>query len=275
MTNNQSALPYTDASTSTDRIMQIELELERIGYVIEPRPVWKRILFNILGMIAIICWIGLFVLGSWIDTKPHRECLMDEGFRWKEFGPVFWCWTPSNVAFLGLLAAFAAGCLSYNFNPRALKARIIDSRLSGDEDTAAKLLRRIEFMHEVPWVSMKRGFVVFLTIIGGVFVLDTNPFGETTPAQAQATYVKLAGIVSSLAFLVGYDPTRFEGLINMISSSAAGRITRPQGEENTRWHDGDRDGDQHREDHEGEQTDPATVPPAGEEDPFGKPVRAL
>jgi hypothetical protein len=58
---------------------------------------------------------------------------------------------------------------------------------------------------------MLRGIVVFFAFLAGVFVTSSNALSEPT-AQA---YTQAAGVVSMLAFLVGYDPTMFKTLVSV------------------------------------------------------------
>ena len=43
-----------------------------------------------------------------------------------------------------------------------------------------------------------------------MLLTTVSPFTTTTPEQ----YVRLAAAVSFFAFIVGYDPTKFRGLMN-------------------------------------------------------------
>ncbi len=58
---------------------------------------------------------------------------------------------------------------------------------------------------------MLRGILVFFAFLAGVFITSSNAL---TAPTAQA-YTQAAGVVSMLAFLVGYDPTMFRNLINL------------------------------------------------------------
>jgi hypothetical protein len=79
-----------------------------------------------------------------------------------------------------------------------------------DEQSNSKTNSRI-YMSENPFSSMMRGILVFFTFLAGVFVTSSNALSAPT-AQA---YTQAAGVVSMLAFLVGYDPTMFRTLINV------------------------------------------------------------
>jgi hypothetical protein len=55
-----------------------------------------------------------------------------------------------------------------------------------------------------------RGFAVYLAVIAGVYIIGGDPFDQATPSQ----YVRFAGSVSLLAFMVGYDPMKLQDLLD-------------------------------------------------------------
>src|SRR5947207_9651446 len=59
---------------------------------------------------------------------------------------------------------------------------------------------------------MMRSFVVYLCVIAGLYFAIDDPFKHTTAAQ----YVRLAGTLSILAFVVGYDPSRIDQWIRLV-----------------------------------------------------------
>ena len=113
--------------------------------------------------------------------------------------------TPSNIAILCLVSAFTGGCSSLLVIKKAQKALGLD-----DPATNNKSNSQI-FMNESPFSSMLRGILVFFAFLAGVFITSSNAL---TAPTAQA-YTQAAGVVSMLAFLVGYDPTMFRNLINL------------------------------------------------------------
>src|SRR5205085_9784850 len=54
-----------------------------------------------------------------------------------------------------------------------------------------------------------RGFFAYLFLISGLLLLDDQPF--TNPAAAQ--YVRLAGFLSLLSFVISYQPRLFNTLL--------------------------------------------------------------
>ena len=67
------------------------------------------------------------------------------------------------------------------------------------------------YLNESPFSSMLRGLVVYFAFVAGVYVANADPFSLTTPEQ----YIKSAGAISLLSFIVGYDPTVFCSLISL------------------------------------------------------------
>lgn len=76
----------------------------------------------------------------------------------------------------------------------------------------AKIKTRLQYMEENPFLSMLRGFVVYLTFLAGILIAVDDPFGT----GSEAKYLRYAGILSLVAFGMGYDPSRFEQLLESI-----------------------------------------------------------
>jgi hypothetical protein len=124
-------------------------------------------------------------------------------------------YTPLNVALLTLIAGFAGGCLSkvtYSHwgaepgNP-------------GPDLTDPAVKARVSFMTESPFASTMRSFLVYLGVLAGLYITTNGPFDKPSADQ----YVRFAGTISLLSFLVGYDPTRLQDLINMVPRGISGR----------------------------------------------------
>ncbi len=111
--------------------------------------------------------------------------------------PLF-CFTPTNL----MLLALAAGLIGGLFSNFAYEALPEDDRIR----LQAEVPHRVVYLQEPPISAALRGFVVYLGVIAGVFVVIDDPFGNTTSAQ----YVRLAGTISIMALVVGYDPTRLQ-----------------------------------------------------------------
>jgi len=68
------------------------------------------------------------------------------------------------------------------------------------------------YLTENPFASMLRGFLVYVGVIAGIYITGGSPFESPTADQ----YVRFAGTVSSLALVVGYDPTMFTALVRKL-----------------------------------------------------------
>lgn len=114
------------------------------------------------------------------------------------------CFTPVNMAFLSFTAGFMGGAFS-NFYVRSLPAEE-KGRISEQKP------KRKRYLEEPPLSSAIRGLLAYLCILAGLFVVISDPFKDPSSAQ----YLKFAGLVSAVAFSLGYDPSRFEGLLSII-----------------------------------------------------------
>jgi hypothetical protein len=163
----------------------------------------NHLLIALLGSIGVMGWIVLFSLGMLIDSSQYRTTLTTD-FTWFKFIMTMLTFTPSNIAILCLVSAFTGGCASLLVITKAKKV------LGLDEANNAKTTSQI-YMSENPFSSMLRGILVFFAFLAGVFVTSSNALSAPT-AQA---YTQAAGVVSMLAFLVGYDPSLFRTLVSV------------------------------------------------------------
>ena len=72
---------------------------------------------------------------------------------------------------------------------------------------------------ESPVASMLRSIVVYFGFMAGILVTTVDPFTATTPEK----YIRIAAAVSFFSFIVGYDPTKFSGLLNTPLGGRSGR----------------------------------------------------
>jgi hypothetical protein len=180
-----------------------------------------------LGSIALIVWILLFAAGLSIKSKPYRDKLWPpedttsatmvasatavpimappNSIDRNAFMMVIILFTPLNAALLTILAGFIGGCAS---NITYGRAQSSPNRQPEDPTAAARTL----FRTENPFASALRSFLVYLAFIAGVYITTNEPFQNGTPDQ----YVRFAGMISFLAFVVGYDPTKFQDLVNLM-----------------------------------------------------------
>jgi hypothetical protein len=159
----------------------------------------------IMGITSMLLWIVMFSLGLLINSKPYRDTILSH-FGLPDFFMSIITYTPTNIAFLCIIAAFSGGCASRLVIIGIHKDPASDSQISEKDKTDSQL-----YMTENPFSSMLRGLVVYFAFLAGVFVAAPNPFAETSPQQ----YAQAAGVVSLFSFIVGYDPTVFRSFISL------------------------------------------------------------
>ena len=183
-----------------------------------------------VGGCALTCWLVLFCGGLLLETVEYRAFLAPHSFphhakankdaeiTTKAYdGSVVFAFvasalwfSPTNMAFLALTAGLLGGCAS---NVLA-------------EDLSPEQAEQIHpeswrYLTEAPWSAMLRSFIVYLCVIAGLYFAMDDPFKDSTPAQ----YMRLAGTISVLSLLVGYDPTRIRSWIGMVPTPQSQKIT--------------------------------------------------
>jgi len=125
-----------------------------------------------------------------------------------DFVLCLFCYTPINVGILAFVSGAIGGTMSlYYF------------RVLGDEERNDLLKHapaRAIALRQSPAISAAQGLVSYLCIVAGLYVIVDDPFKVPTVGQ----YAKLAGLASALAFAVGYDRSRFDGLLGGIPAGA-------------------------------------------------------
>ncbi len=157
------------------------------------------------SIIGVFSWFVFFGLGLFIDSSPFRHDL--QHFQWNSFIMSLITYTPTNIAFLCIAAAFCGGCSSNLGIVSKLKEDTAESIGNSNTNASQNLIQ------QNPFNCLIRGFVVYIAFIGGMYVVADSPFTSTSPDQ----YARAAGGLSLLAYLVGYDQSNFVNLINLSS----------------------------------------------------------
>jgi hypothetical protein len=173
----------------------------------------RRLVYQVAALFALLTWILLFAIGATMDSEKYRNVLLD-GFDWDALLMSVVSWSPTNLCLLSVLAGLIGGCASSSFLPDELLDRIEDAKAPGQEKVLHRLKRRLWYMYESPAVSMLRGLLVFVIFISGLLVLDSKPFDIADDADAQAAFIRLAGLLSVFAFTFGFDPTKCEEVMD-------------------------------------------------------------
>ncbi|HVX24725.1 MAG TPA: hypothetical protein VHB70_00180 [Parafilimonas sp.] len=164
----------------------------------------EHFIIALMGTCGVVLWIVLFSLGMLIDSSQYRTTL-STNFTMFKFIMTMLTFTPSNIAILCLVSAFTGGCASLLVISKARRDLGLD-----EQPNQNKVTSQI-YMSENPFSSMLRGILVFFAFLAGVFITSSNAL---TAPTAQA-YTQAAGVVSMLAFVVGYDPTMFRTLMSI------------------------------------------------------------
>ncbi len=198
----------------------------------------------VYGGTALVLWLAFFALGLFLPTSAMRDSIVatleakprtavaqpaPTGWFVAQFVPgaapaaqskpradlgffevvgyvalTTIAFTVTNIAFLCLFAAFL-GCMTrrwsttFMFHPKA--------QSNEEVDDALKDLRRAYT------TATLRGFLAYILIIAGyLIVVPEQSLNQLTPGQ----YARLAGAVSTIAFLVGYEPRSIARLLSQL-----------------------------------------------------------
>ena len=146
----------------------------------------------LLGITGLAAWILLYSAGALISSEPYRKQLTSADPQ--EFSVllrsslvVFSSYTVTNVAMLCCICSMLGGL--YRGATR-----------TGSELAAGPAVVGIRVL---PYLI--QGFVIFLLIVSGLFLLGDDPFSNLT----QSKYIRLAGSASLFSFVAGYKPRVF------------------------------------------------------------------
>ena len=151
-------------------------------------------------------YIAILAGGIIINSQPFRDDVADGKFGLYAFVMAMLTYTPTNIAFLAMLAGLLGGCAS------RITSMGEDAAAAGGT-TEPLAARSLAYRTESPFASMFRSLVVYLGFIAGILVTTVDQFTTTTPDQ----YIRLAAAVSFFCFVVGYDPTRLTRLLSSVS----------------------------------------------------------
>jgi hypothetical protein len=137
------------------------------------------------------------------DDKIVERILAEERSLPRSFFVALLIHTPTNMALLTLFAGCLGGCVSN-----------IKYSMMTQEERDKLTTHESSILCENPLSATLRGFVIYLCLIAGLYVAVDDPFKDSTPGQ----YARLAGTLSLLAFIVGFDPSRIKTWLKMADS---------------------------------------------------------
>lgn len=165
-----------------------------------------------VGMAGLVAWILLFTAGALISSEPYRKLLggSEPLALWAmvQYGVVvFSSYTVTNVAMLCCLSSLLGGI--YRGSTRV------------EREGAANCPSVVD-VRLLPYLI--QGFVIFLLIISGLFLLGDDPFQNLT----QSKYLRLAGTASLFSFVAGYKPRVFYKWLQRFDETDPARGPKPK-----------------------------------------------
>jgi hypothetical protein len=192
-----------------------------------------------VGTIGLACWFLVFVVGLLVSSLDYRDALLPppraaggtidlaELGQWPSLVASIvvmkaaLTFSPINIGLLCVTAGLVGGCA----------ANLSWFSLERQEATAVVSPRRSAFLTEHPANAVMRSFVIYLLLMAGLLAFMPDPFkllevaGGTDAdggqfrrdlVMQQASYTRLAALASILSFMVGYDPSRFDGFFDLV-----------------------------------------------------------
>ena len=127
-----------------------------------------------------------------------------------------------------LFGGLVGGCCSRHTYDRLVEEKEISDRPLSDQSSSRSepdavsdkwSATRLYYLKESPFTAAFRSFVVYLFLLAGIFLATGDPFKDL----GAAGYLRLAGLVSAVAFAVGYDPSRFTELLAYLPKPGVGK----------------------------------------------------
>lgn len=147
-----------------------------------------------------------------MGAKPFKEHLRSS-FEWTDLIAATFIYTYTNVAFLTCLSGAIGGISSrMSLHSYYSVTKATPEDLAKDNYSAS-----VAYRSESPFASVCRSFAVYLLYIAGLAI--GIPGGAENAPTTPEQYMRMAGLLSSLGFVVGYDPTIFTSLITRFGSS--------------------------------------------------------
>lgn len=180
----------------------------------------ERTLKVLIGAVGFATWLIVLVLGITVNSFAYREAIQRGAFALSNFLMVGLTYTPTNVAILSVLSGLMGGAAS-NVAASNVRKHLEEHNVQLEPDSPDYL--RLLYMRENPLVSALRGFVVYLIFVVSTYISVTTEspttiftLGGEGIKDAPLLYYKFSLTVSLIAFLIGYDPTRLNALVDAV-----------------------------------------------------------
>ncbi len=162
----------------------------------------------VFGLLTLIFWFGLFAGGILIGTGPYRAALQQPAAVMSLLtNSLVVCafWTITNIGILSCIASYLGALGS-----RTHFAHRIDPLQSRIGSNGLEMSGLRAYYAS----AIMRSFGIYALVLAGLLVLVT----ESLSSPTQATYMRLAPMVTIVSFYAGYDPRIFAGLLDRVKS---------------------------------------------------------
>lgn len=163
----------------------------------------------VFGVTTIFLWMCFFLVGIVVETASLRAAVAENTFVTTGEMVGVWfilltCYTVTNIGILACLSAVIG-----KFSRRSLSFET--ASLNGLKAAPIATFGEVLVLYSV---AIARGFVIYLLMIGGLILLTTPVVTDSSPEE----YIKIAGTVSILAFMAGYDAEVFKRAIDRVTA---------------------------------------------------------
>jgi hypothetical protein len=165
-------------------------------------------------VIALAAWVFFLAVGIFVNSGPYRDAIANPQVR---LGP----WDA--------IAAWTAAISAYTFTNIAILTVLASLLGAGGRRFESLVLHKTDAREgpRHPYASaILRGFFVYLLALSGLMFFVENVF--KTIAVSADSYIRLAGVVSLLSFLIGFSPEMFARLLNRIATLLEEQASTPK-----------------------------------------------
>ncbi|MBN1482489.1 hypothetical protein EH223_10630 [candidate division KSB1 bacterium] len=156
---------------------------------------------SLIGIASVFLWLVVFLPGLTISSMPYRAALQ-QSITFENLFMTLLTYTVTNVAILCCIAGMI-GAMTRDMYERVTERRADKSSARAKKSAGLVI------------AGVLRSFLIYILFLSGVYLATNAPFENTTPQQ----YVRVAGLISVFAFLVGYDPKLFTKIVDSFAST--------------------------------------------------------
>jgi uncharacterized protein YneF (UPF0154 family) len=145
------------------------------------------------GVLALLAWLSFFAAGIFVSTKGFRDALLggpnlSARDALRALLVTLCCYTVTNIFFLACISS-CLGCMAHRWQTNTGAWR---STNHGDAQ-----------VRTIYAAAILRGFLFYVLVISGILIVANE---TTITDTTQPQYVRLAGFVSVVGFIVGFNP---------------------------------------------------------------------